>query len=341
MDLTAFVDVAIGLSIMYLGASLVTLTNEYIAQLFELRTGQLKKDLARLIDDPAVVASLSRNPALEPLFRQRQSFLQRLMAAFPLSLVFGSPQKTPSFVDPNMLAQQLVGTLHDRSEPFTTAWQLLGVLDRLPDSSLKAQLQALARTADADMDAFVTKVGSHIDRTLAAMGEVYKRKVQLISLGVGLAIAVGFNLDTLLVAQHLYRDKEAREATVAVAMQVAQDKDLLKKCLAAGADSARNEVECRPIAGLAGAVAGRNATLGKLPLGWENWHEAVSALGLAGSASLAPVDGAAPGTLHRWIGLFLTALAISLGAAFWFDLLTRLVNIRHAMRKPETDSKPV
>jgi len=30
-----------------------------------------------------------------------------------------------------------------------------------------------------------------------------------------------------------------------------------------------------------------------------------------------------------------TALAISLGAPFWFNLLNRLVNIRHGMRRPE------
>lgn len=154
-------------------------------------------------------------------------------------------------------------------------------------------------------------------------------------------IAVAFNLDTLLVAKHLYRDKEAREATVAVAMQVAQDKDLFEKCLAAGEDAGRDDGECRQFAGRAGAVAGRNATLGKLPLGWDSWREAVSALGLSGSRSQAPMDGAAPGAVPRWIGLLLTALAISLGAAFWFDLLNRLVNIRHAMRKPEAEGKPV
>lgn len=37
----------------------------------------------------------------------------------------------------------------------------------------------------------------------------------------------------------------------------------------------------------------------------------------------------------KWIGFLLTALAISLGANFWFDLLKRLVNIRNAGFRPD------
>jgi hypothetical protein len=32
----------------------------------------------------------------------------------------------------------------------------------------------------------------------------------------------------------------------------------------------------------------------------------------------------------------LTGLAVSLGAPFWFDFLTKLVNVRHGMRKPNS-----
>ena len=36
----------------------------------------------------------------------------------------------------------------------------------------------------------------------------------------------------------------------------------------------------------------------------------------------------------KLLGYILTALAISLGAPFWFDLLKKLVNIRSAGNKP-------
>jgi hypothetical protein len=45
-----------------------------------------------------------------------------------------------------------------------------------------------------------------------------------------------------------------------------------------------------------------------------------------------------PGFL-KLIGLLLTALAISLGAPFWFDLLNKVISIRAAGRSPEEKPK--
>jgi hypothetical protein len=38
--------------------------------------------------------------------------------------------------------------------------------------------------------------------------------------------------------------------------------------------------------------------------------------------------------LQKLIGWGLSAIAISLGAPFWFDLLSKLVNLRHSGQKP-------
>lgn len=49
MDLTAWIDVAIGLIVVYLGASLfVTVINEYIAQTLKLRGRDLCKSLRKV-----------------------------------------------------------------------------------------------------------------------------------------------------------------------------------------------------------------------------------------------------------------------------------------------------
>jgi len=39
------------------------------------------------------------------------------------------------------------------------------------------------------------------------------------------------------------------------------------------------------------------------------------------------------------VGWLLTALALSLGAPFWFDLFNKLVNMRHGMGKPEVKAE--
>ena len=53
MSLTVVVDVAIGLVVVYLGASLfVTIINEHLAQAFKLRARTLRDSLRKLIQDP-------------------------------------------------------------------------------------------------------------------------------------------------------------------------------------------------------------------------------------------------------------------------------------------------
>ena len=79
------------------------------------------------------------------------------------------------------------------------------------------------------------------------------------------------------------------------------------------------------MSGLVDSVLQRNATLGKLPLGWPKVGTPLESLTAIGAALIS----------LQVLGWLLTALALALGAPFWFDFLNRLVNIRHGMRKPE------
>lgn len=40
-------------------------------------------------------------------------------------------------------------------------------------------------------------------------------------------------------------------------------------------------------------------------------------------------------SLHKWLGFLITALAVSLGAPFWFDLLNKFINLRVSGTKPD------
>jgi hypothetical protein len=312
MDLTAWVDVAIGLALVYLGASLfVTIINEYIAQVLNLRGRQLRKSLEELIVDADVKSKLEASPALKSFFGTKAG-------------------KTPSYVDPNVLATLLVGGFTVASSAGTTVKQVADSIDAMTDSALKTQLQAIVRTTGDRMESLVAAVSDWTDRSLTMLGEGYKRRLQKISLGIGLAVAIGLNVDTVALTGHLYRDKEAREAVVALAVEVAEKTggDVFDRCLAKPSRERATDAACAPVAGLVDAVQGRNASLGKLPIGW----------------SYRPARPRPPAPSIResvwlWttrtVGWLLTALAVSLGAPFWFDLLNKLVNVRHGMRKPE------
>jgi len=63
-----------------------------------------------------------------------------------------------------------------------------------------------------------------------------------------------------------------------------------------------------------------------------------------GAAGLVPTDTFAgrravvPLALAHFPGWFLTTVAVSLGAPFWFDTLQRFMNIRGGGKKPEADA---
>ena len=315
-NLTAWVDVAIGLILVYLGASLfVTVLNEYIAQTLNLRGKQLHDSLKKLISDQSVKTILMQSPALRPFFDTNRN-------------------KAPSYLDPNILAQLLVGGLADPSVTGKTIEQVSGGIEKLPDSNLKTQLQALVRTAGTTTDILVTAVSDWVNRSLTMLGEGYKRNLQKISFGIGLMVAIVFNLDTVALTEHLYRDKDSRDAAVALGVRLAEkpSKEAFEKCMTLTAQKRKEDASCAPLTGLVDAVQGRNESLGRLPIGWPPPEFRTQGASMSGSFD--------PWVWTiRAVGWLLTALALSLGAPFWFDLLNKLVNMRHGMRKPEVKAE--
>lgn len=307
MNFGVFIDVVIGLTTVYLGASLfVTIINEYVAQILNSRGRRLGKDLAKLINEPKIQTLLAQSPAL---------------ASF-----FGTGRKK-SYVDPNVLARLLVGGLSGGAKGVPSIADITGMIETLPDSSLKTQLAALARSGVDTVDKLTTAVSDWADRTLTTMGEGYKLRTQLASLVIGFAIAISFNLDTISIVKRLYRDSDLRNATVVYAEQLVTkiSHESIEKCKSLDAEAAAANVDCKAINELAASVRTRTGDLGKLPIGYPltpGWSERT----ICQIALL----------LVGWLA---TALAISLGASFWFDLLNRLVNVRHGMRRPEPEGK--
>lgn len=68
MGHTAFIDVAIGLIVVYLGASLmITVFNEWLSELSEWRKQRLAKSLQQLFNGLGFAQALPKLPGLPPL----------------------------------------------------------------------------------------------------------------------------------------------------------------------------------------------------------------------------------------------------------------------------------
>jgi hypothetical protein len=124
----------------------------------------------------------------------------------------------------------------------------------------------------------------------------YKRFCGYFLLGFGVIIAVAFNVDSVEIAGFLWKNPQ-------VASVLADRAQTALAAASAPADMASTPTQV--IANLQAAA---------LPFGW------------GPGVSIGPL---------KILGWIATAVAVSLGAPFWFDILGRMLNLRAAGPKPK------
>ena len=185
---------------------------------------------------------------------------------------------------------------------------------------LSTTLTALARQADGSVAAFACAVESWYDAQMARVSGCYKRWIKRWILVIAAVLVLVMHLDAISMAGTLWRDPEMRQAVVALASPSScdaqkNDQQAYLACLNTEAEGLRT----------AGLTVGPPAGCAFTDLG----------------ACLLP-QRPAPYTPRDVVaviaGLLLSVLAASLGAPFWFQVLTRLASLRNTGDKPAPGS---
>jgi hypothetical protein len=187
------------------------------------------------------------------------------------------------------------------SGPISLA-NLVDGVNAMPDGDVKKALVALVGNVGGDLTKAQHNIEHWFDDTMDRASGWYKRTTQFWTIIVAVTLTVLANADTVNIARRLWVDPTVRSAVV---------------------DQARRQVQTpQPAAGVAAPsndlIEDDTAILGSM-LGWTR-------------ASLQADLGT---WLQRILGWIFTAIAVSLGAPFWFDTLNRFVNIRNAGNVPE------
>ncbi len=217
-------------------------------------------------------------------------------------------QRDPSYISATQFSMAVMGILNGASAVGTTGADALAAVQRgitgLPPSRLKDALATLAGEANADLTRFVSSVENWFDDQMDRVSGWYKRYTQVILLVVGAAIAALFNVDTLRIAQDL------------TAAPLAIDQSKITSDTAAADQYVSNQV------------------FSQMHFGWPDAYACSST---QSAAECAAADTASKITF-KILGLLLTAIALSLGAPFWFDTLSRFVNVRGSGPAPAKSS---
>lgn len=311
-------EVVLGLIFVYLLLSLLATTiNELIANFLALRGKNLRKVISIMFDEAGNEIDFCSKFYAHPLIKKSsiRPVLNKLGLASP-----------PAFLSNQTFSKVLLETLVDGHANNITPAQLEGKIDDIfpADSDTNRLLKGFVRDAADNLEHLRLNLENWYDDMMSHATEWYKSKVRVISLVIGLVLSVTFNADTFNIVQKLSTNPRARKAVVELAEKYQMDESTRAQH--------REDIEALFLQADS-LVKSEIAMTGKLlGMSWKDESKRFGDLQLSKGKDWAWL-------FTKITGWLLTALAISLGAPFWFDMLSKVVNIREGGRKPREGAK--
>lgn len=287
-------ETAIGLALVFGTLSLIASgLRETIEALLQTRAIGLERGVREMLADPegtGLARALFAHPLIAGLYRGSYDPARLHAASGDKRLPLGS--RLPAYVPASDFAAALIDVVIGPASPSRNLTAIPSGLARLTGLPIATVVGSALAESGGDIGLLRERIERWYDSTMERVSGWYRKQTQLILFAIGLALAVGCNVDALAMARDFYTGEAVRSAIVA-------------------------EAEGRGCGTT--ACAERRIAAIPLPIGWRAVPRAVP-------------WGALPG----WL---LTALAIAVGAPFWFYLLDRLMVVRSTV-KPRGDSPP-
>lgn len=322
MLLSDALEVAIGLTFVFLLFSMaMTALLELIESIARTRGAKLLEGVVELLGDPdrqgsgaQAAGAIYSHPLVQGLFRGKfeQSAEQKRLPSyiptrsFALALI---DQVLAARVNAAPSNASIPGAAH---APLGERLRLAA--ERVQNEQLRRALIQAVKVGGDDVERIAKHLGEWYDGAMDRVSGRYKRRSSQLLFWLGLAAALLLNVNTLSIVESLSKNATLRRAVVAQAEAAAK----------AGP----------PAAGASAPdVLAKIDRLG-LPIGWSSG--AIDALVLPTRADgKVNVGSTIAGGVQILVGYLLTALAITLGAPFWFDVLNRLMVIRATVKPKE------
>lgn len=221
------------------------------------------------------------------------------------------------------------------------AGQLVPLLEgirKIKDEAFQDAIKTVLVTAQSLQEAR-TKLENWFNDGMNRVSEIYKRKIQLISLAVGLVMALLLNADSLQLLRAFWEDPALRQAVSETAKEsIPALEEQINQSQGAQSQAEAGEGSVQQSAEDVSRSLQQLLDL-QLPIGWEFTAVTEELIVTSQAAGLPDprensrnlwnfMPGNNPGWLRmvfqKLIGLFATMIAIAQGAPFWFDLLRRI-----------------
>lgn len=367
------IDVVIGLVFVYLLYSLfATVLSEIIATWMGLRARNLKEAVNRMLTSEEVHGTLNRLVDSLKIMKDPDNDIITNFYKHPEIKQLGSSGifKNPSSFKAESFSKTLLYLLNESGplDKDRIDARLRSINSESKELAPEAARYILYLWDDSygDLLKFKLHLEGWFDRSMEQATEWYKRKIQVVLLLLGFFLAWFFNADTFTIIEKLSKDKEARGQLVTMATA-----HITSSPRAMEGDSAPDRASS-PLDSLILIqkslqidIVNTNSVLG---IGaWpadtvrvsldpftkkKRYNPAIDPVALTREQSnISDGNIVFTGCGAKWtyfFGLFLphfygfliTAIAISLGAPFWFDLLNKLIHLRTSAKQSTRSTEP-
>ena len=295
-------EVAIGLFFIYWLLSVIcSALNEIISCIFSIRAKTLEKGIRNLLNDP-------KGTGLTKDF-YNHSLIKALKKG----------RKNPSYIPARTFALALMDVIFpSKLSHSKKVEEVRDIIAKIQNDKLKETLLILIDESESKINKFRENIENWFNDSMDRVSGWYKRKVQLIIVLLAVVVSALFNADTIMITKNLWYDSTLRAVIIATTEEVVrqpltinQDKTSTKEETGEASSTKSPLLKLEQLQ--------REIQSLPLPLGWYE----------------------IPRKFKDWaikiFGLLFTAVAVSLGAPFWFDLINKILKIRlaHTGKPPQ------
>jgi len=323
--------------------------------------------------DNKVVKAFYDHPEIKYLgssgvFKAPSSFKSSSFSKTVMSMLFGKDAVTPEIIECKM--KDLIILV--KNEKGKTE-------ERKLDKETADYIRSLWQDAQKDIAQFKLQLEGWFDRTMEQKTEWYTRKSRIITLVLGFCMAWFFYADTFVIISNLSVDRDAREKMVSMANayvqnnQIALDTSKVKSAKEINDFNARLDsllvikkqletdiINTRSILGLGGWPPDTVNVVTDLKTKEKFYTPPIDAASLSRAdknVTKGKISFSSGEKLcylfrllyHHFFGFLITAIAISLGAPFWFDLLNKMMQLKTSKKNetngtdktPEANTQPI
>ena len=309
-------EIAIGIIFINILVSTICSTiREGIEALLKTRAAYLERSIRELLHDTegtGIAKSLYNHPLVFSLFSE--NYVPGTSTGSPA--LFAKGRNLPSYIPSNNFAIALMdiaargadtdAVSSDPASPVISLATIRKNILNIGNEYVQRALLTSIDTAQGDLNQAQKNIEAWFNGSMDRVSGWYKRSTYWIIFWIGLVVSVAFNINTITIADYLYRNDAVRAAIVKRAEAISTDTSFTQ----INYEQTKKELETM-----------------NLPIGWTTGWGARDP-GKSGITAWNDIFGPI-------LGWLLTALAATLGAPFWFDLLNKVMVIRSTVKPHE------